>query len=92
IKRSRVEGAGAAPHKHPDLKTDEKPLDKEDQVFSDELESLKRQEKDANIVSTPVSTASPNDSLSLIDPTNPEQDDSEIPPFEDIYQNPTDGI
>ncbi|GKG53559.1 hypothetical protein Tco_0554959, partial [Tanacetum coccineum] len=38
----------AAPHKHPDLKTDEKPLDKEDQVFLDELERLKRQEKDAN--------------------------------------------
>ncbi|GJS53338.1 putative ribonuclease H-like domain-containing protein [Tanacetum coccineum] len=48
IKRSRAEDAGAAPHKHPDLKTDEKPLDKEDQVFLDELERLKRQEKDAN--------------------------------------------
>ncbi|GJW65556.1 putative ribonuclease H-like domain-containing protein [Tanacetum coccineum] len=40
----------------------------------------------------PVSTASPYDGLSLSDPTNPEQDDSEIPPLEDIYQNPTDGI
>ncbi|GJY81143.1 putative ribonuclease H-like domain-containing protein [Tanacetum coccineum] len=48
IKRSRAEDAGAAPHKHPDLKTDEKPVDKEDQVFLDELERLKRQEKDAN--------------------------------------------
>ncbi|GKG17139.1 putative ribonuclease H-like domain-containing protein, partial [Tanacetum coccineum] len=45
-----------------------------------------------NIVSTPVSTASPYDGLSLYDPTNPEQDDSEIPPLEDIYQNPTNGI
>ncbi|GJX44885.1 ribonuclease H-like domain-containing protein [Tanacetum coccineum] len=110
---------------HPDLKTDEKPVDKEDQVFLDELERLKRQEKDANdaaeslrkefaqetenlliqvgaakasgtnivnTVSTPVSTASPYDGLSLSDPTNPEQDDSEIPALEDIYQNPTDGI
>ncbi|GKG10833.1 hypothetical protein Tco_0342233, partial [Tanacetum coccineum] len=110
---------------HPDLKTDEKPLDKEDQVFLDELERLKRQEKDANdaaenlrkefaqetenlliqvgaakasstnivnTVSTPVSTASPYDGLSLTDLTNHEQDDSEIPPLEDIYQNPTDGI
>ncbi|GJV13813.1 putative ribonuclease H-like domain-containing protein [Tanacetum coccineum] len=125
IKRSRAEDAGAAPHKHPDLKTDEKPVDKEDQVFLDELERLKRQEKDANdaaealrkefaqetenlliqvgaakasstnivnTVSTPVSTASPYDGLSLSDPTNPEQDDSEIPALEDIYQNPTDGI
>ncbi|GKB47156.1 hypothetical protein Tco_0897909 [Tanacetum coccineum] len=40
--------AGEAPNKHPDLKTDEKPVDKEDQVFLDELERLKRQEKDAN--------------------------------------------
>ncbi|GJY59629.1 putative ribonuclease H-like domain-containing protein [Tanacetum coccineum] len=125
IKRSRAEDAGEAPHKHPDLKTDEKPVDKEDQVFLDELERLKRQEKDANdlaealrkefaqetknlliqagaakasstnivnTVSTPVSTASPYDGLSLSDPTNPEHDDLEIPVLEDIYQNPTDGI
>ncbi|GJR58315.1 putative ribonuclease H-like domain-containing protein [Tanacetum coccineum] len=126
----------------PDLKTDEKregPRE-EEQVFLDELERLKRQEKDANkaaealrkefaqetenliiqegaakasstnifstvstpakasstnlvnTVSTPVSTASPHEGLSLSDPTNPEQDDSEIPPLEDIYQNSTDGI
>ncbi|GJW48519.1 putative ribonuclease H-like domain-containing protein [Tanacetum coccineum] len=126
----------------PDLKTDAKregPRE-EEQVFLDELERLKRQEKDANkaaealrkefaqetenliiqagaakasstnifgtvstpakasttnlvnTASTPVSTASPHDGLSLSDPTNPEQDDSEIPPLEDIYQNSTDGI
>ncbi|GKC06820.1 putative ribonuclease H-like domain-containing protein [Tanacetum coccineum] len=126
----------------PELKTDAKregPRE-EEQVFLDELERLKRQEKDANkaaealrkefaqetenlviqagaakasstnifstvstpakasstnlvnTVSTPVSTASPHDGLSLSDPTNPEQDDSEIPPLEDIYQNSTDGI
>ncbi|GJX51636.1 putative ribonuclease H-like domain-containing protein, partial [Tanacetum coccineum] len=45
-----------------------------------------------NTVSTPVSTASSHDGPSLSDPTNPEQDDSEIPPLEDIYQNSTDGI
>ncbi|GKF46539.1 hypothetical protein Tco_0136341, partial [Tanacetum coccineum] len=45
-----------------------------------------------NTVSKPVSTASPHDGLSLSDPTNPKQDDSEIPPLEDIYQNSTDGI
>ncbi|GJT01816.1 retrovirus-related pol polyprotein from transposon TNT 1-94 [Tanacetum coccineum] len=121
----------------PDLKTDEKregPRE-EEQAFLDELERLKRQEKEANeeaealrkefaqttkslviqagaakasstnifstvstpakasstnlvnTVSTPVSTASPHEGLSLSDPTNPEQDDSEIPPLEDIYQN-----
>ncbi|GJT23761.1 putative ribonuclease H-like domain-containing protein [Tanacetum coccineum] len=45
-----------------------------------------------NTVSIPVSTASPYEGLSLSDPTNPEEDDSEIPPLEDIYQNSTDGI
>ncbi|GJU92768.1 ribonuclease H-like domain-containing protein [Tanacetum coccineum] len=112
----------------------------EEQVFLDELERLKRQEKDANkeaealrkefvqateslliqagatkasstnifstistptkasstnlvnTISTPVCTASPHKGLSLSDPTNPEQDDSEIPPLEDIYQSSTDGI
>ncbi|GJZ19627.1 ribonuclease H-like domain-containing protein [Tanacetum coccineum] len=44
-----------------------------------------------NTVSTPVSTASPHDGLSLSDLINPEQDDSEIPPLEDIYQNSIDG-
>ncbi|GJV86676.1 putative ribonuclease H-like domain-containing protein [Tanacetum coccineum] len=99
----------------PDLKTDEKregPRE-EEQVFLDELERLKRQEKEANeeaealrkdtpakasstnlvnTVSTPLSTGSPHDGLSLSDPINLEQDDSEIPPLEDIYQNSTDGI
>ncbi|GKD08499.1 putative ribonuclease H-like domain-containing protein, partial [Tanacetum coccineum] len=30
--------------------------------------------------------------LSFTDPTNPDQDDLEIPALEDIYKNPTDGI
>ncbi|GJY66931.1 hypothetical protein Tco_0469169 [Tanacetum coccineum] len=112
----------------------------EEQVFMEELERLKRQEKEANeeaealrkkfeqetehlvmqegaartsstnifstvntpakasstnlvnTVSIPVSTASPHEGLSLSSPTNPEEDDSEIPPLEDIYQNSTDGI
>ncbi|GKF55041.1 hypothetical protein Tco_0165381 [Tanacetum coccineum] len=40
-----------------------------------------------NTVSIPVSTASPYKGL-----TSPEEDDSEIPPLEDIYQHSTDGI
>ncbi|GJX89465.1 putative ribonuclease H-like domain-containing protein [Tanacetum coccineum] len=122
----------------PALTTDDKregPRE-EEQVFMDELERLKKQEKEAyeeaealrkkfetlvikegaakpsstnifstvstpakasstnlvNTVSLPVSTASPYEGLSLSDPTNPEEDDSEIPPLEDIYQNSTDGI
>ncbi|GKB18297.1 ribonuclease H-like domain-containing protein [Tanacetum coccineum] len=122
----------------PALKTDDKREGsrEEEQVFMDELERLKKQEKEAyeeaealrkkfetlvikegaakpsstnifstvstpakasstnlvNTVSLPVSTASPYEGLSLSDPTNPEEDDSEIPPLEDIYQNSTDGI
>ncbi|GJS02316.1 putative ribonuclease H-like domain-containing protein [Tanacetum coccineum] len=48
VKRSIEKDAGDAPNKHPDLKTNGKPVDKENQVFLDELERLKRQEKDAN--------------------------------------------
>ncbi|GJS29103.1 hypothetical protein Tco_0489723 [Tanacetum coccineum] len=122
----------------PALTTDDKregPRE-EEQVFMDDLERLKRQEKEANeeaealrkkfehlvikegaarpsstnifstvstpakasstnlvnTVSIPVSTASPHEGISLAEPTNPEEDDSEIPPLEDIYQNSTDGI
>ncbi|GKA89491.1 ribonuclease H-like domain-containing protein, partial [Tanacetum coccineum] len=45
-----------------------------------------------NTVNLPVSTASPHEGLSLSNPINPIEDDSEIPPLEDIYQNSTDGI
>ncbi|GJU60627.1 ribonuclease H-like domain-containing protein [Tanacetum coccineum] len=45
-----------------------------------------------NTISIPVSTASPYEGLSLADPTHSEEDDLEIPPLEDIYQNSTDGI
>ncbi|GJU61250.1 putative ribonuclease H-like domain-containing protein [Tanacetum coccineum] len=77
VKRSTAKDAGEAPNKHPDLKTDEKPVDKEDQF---------------NIVNTPVSTASPHGGLTFTDLTNPNQDDSEIHALEEIYDNPTDGI
>ncbi|GJU23827.1 hypothetical protein Tco_1157169 [Tanacetum coccineum] len=45
-----------------------------------------------NTVSIPVSTASPNEGLSISDITNSQEDDSEIPPLEDIHQDTTDGI
>ncbi|GJT71372.1 hypothetical protein Tco_1030658 [Tanacetum coccineum] len=45
-----------------------------------------------NTASTPVSTASPYGGLSFTDLTNIDQDDSEIPALEEIYDNPTDGI
>ncbi|GJV67063.1 hypothetical protein Tco_1482572 [Tanacetum coccineum] len=48
VKSSKAKNTGEEPNKNPDLKTDEKPIDKEDQVFLDGLEKLKRQEHDAN--------------------------------------------
>ncbi|GJS14694.1 putative ribonuclease H-like domain-containing protein [Tanacetum coccineum] len=39
-----------------------------------------------------VSTASPNEGLSLSDTTNSQEDDSEIPPLEDFHEDNTDGI
>ncbi|GKG42129.1 hypothetical protein Tco_0476427, partial [Tanacetum coccineum] len=45
-----------------------------------------------NIVSTPISTASPSRVFSIGGPdlTNNDQDDSQIPALEDIYDNPSD--
>ncbi|GKE28017.1 hypothetical protein Tco_1443401, partial [Tanacetum coccineum] len=47
-----------------------------------------------NIVSTPISTASPSNVFSAGGPdlNNNDQDDSQIPALEDIYDNPSDGI
>ncbi|GKB81840.1 ribonuclease H-like domain-containing protein [Tanacetum coccineum] len=90
VKSSKANNAGEEPTKHPDLK----PVDKEDQVFLDELERLKRQEQDANDAAEALrkDTASPYGGLSFTDLTNTDQDDSEIPTLEEIYDNPTAGI
>ncbi|GJV66716.1 putative ribonuclease H-like domain-containing protein [Tanacetum coccineum] len=45
-----------------------------------------------NTVSVPVSTASTNEGQSLSVTTNSQEDDSEIPPLEDIHEDATDGI
>ncbi|GJX35579.1 putative ribonuclease H-like domain-containing protein [Tanacetum coccineum] len=108
-------------------KTNEEPKDQEDQAFLEELERLKRQEKEANdaaevfrkefaqstkdlllqagaaratstntvnTVSTPLSTANPSNVFSAGGPdlNNNDQDDSQIPALEDIYDNSSDGI
>ncbi|GJZ07582.1 hypothetical protein Tco_0541375 [Tanacetum coccineum] len=74
-------------------------LKRQENKANEEAEALKKdtpaKASSTNLVNTvnlPVSTASPHEGLSLSDPTNPEEDDSEIPPLEDIYQNSTDGI
>ncbi|GKE81798.1 putative ribonuclease H-like domain-containing protein [Tanacetum coccineum] len=70
VKSSKAKIAGEEPNKHPDLKTDEKPLK----------------------LSGRISIVSPYGRLSFTDQTNTNQDDSEIPAVEEIYNNPTNGI
>ncbi|GJU76965.1 ribonuclease H-like domain-containing protein [Tanacetum coccineum] len=48
VKSSEAKNEGEKSTKNTDLKTNEKPVDQEDQAFLDELERLKRQEKEAN--------------------------------------------
>ncbi|GKA75020.1 ribonuclease H-like domain-containing protein, partial [Tanacetum coccineum] len=48
VKSSEAKNKGENSTKNIDLKTNEKPVDQEDQVFLDEIERLKRQEKETN--------------------------------------------
>ncbi|GJS34579.1 putative ribonuclease H-like domain-containing protein [Tanacetum coccineum] len=127
VKSSEAKNEGKKTNRDTGLNTNEEPVDKEDQAFLEELERLKRQEKEANdaaealrkefaqdtedlllqagaaratstntvnTASTPVSTDSPSNAFSTGGPdlTNTDQDDSQIPALEDIYDNPNDGI
>ncbi|GJT61363.1 putative ribonuclease H-like domain-containing protein [Tanacetum coccineum] len=127
VKSSEAKNGDEKPNGDTGPKTNEKPKDQEDQAFLEELERLKRQEKEANdaakafrkefaqctedlllqagaaratstntvnTVSTPISTASPSRVFSAGGPdlTNNDQDDSQIPALEDIYDNLSDGI
>ncbi|GKG11488.1 hypothetical protein Tco_0342888, partial [Tanacetum coccineum] len=94
VKRSTTKDASEAPNKHLDLKTAEKPIWSSNDAaealrkeFAQETEDLLLQAGAANTsstnivntASTPVSTVNPYDGLSFSDPTNPDQDNSEIP-------------
>ncbi|GKE60533.1 putative ribonuclease H-like domain-containing protein, partial [Tanacetum coccineum] len=93
VKRSTTKNAGEAPNKHPDLKTDEKPLKLLGRILLLQAGAAKASSTNiVNTTSTPVSTASPYGGLSFTDLTNPDQDDSEIPALKEIYGNPTNGI
>ncbi|GJW28864.1 putative ribonuclease H-like domain-containing protein [Tanacetum coccineum] len=48
FKSSKIKNEGKKPNRDTGLKTNEEPVDKEDQAFLEELERLKRQEKEAN--------------------------------------------
>ncbi|GJS48638.1 putative ribonuclease H-like domain-containing protein [Tanacetum coccineum] len=88
---SKAEDEGEEPNKNLDLKTDESQKE-----FAKDIKDLLPQAGAAkasstntvNTASTSVSTASPYGGLSF---TNTNQDDSEIPALEDMYDHPTDG-
>nr|GEX41215.1 hypothetical protein [Tanacetum cinerariifolium] len=122
VKSSKAKNGDEKLNEDTDSKTNEEPIDQEDQAFLEELERLKRQEKEANdaaetlkktfsqstkdlliqvgtarasstnyvnTASTPVNSAStPLNTAST--PTN--QDDSQIPSLEDIYEVSRDEI
>ncbi|GJU85501.1 putative ribonuclease H-like domain-containing protein [Tanacetum coccineum] len=127
VKSSEAKNGDEKPNGDTSPKTNEEPKDQEDQAFLEELERLKRYEKEANdaaqafrkefvqciedlllqagatratstnrvnTVSTPISIASPSNVFSAggLDLNNNDQDDSQIPALEDIYDNPSDGI
>ncbi|GKD06368.1 hypothetical protein Tco_1181342, partial [Tanacetum coccineum] len=78
VKSSKANNAGEEPTKHPDLKQQEHDA-------NDAAEDLRKE-------FAQVSTASPYGGLSFTNLTNFDQDDSEIPALEEIYNNPTAGI
>ncbi|GJU25994.1 putative ribonuclease H-like domain-containing protein [Tanacetum coccineum] len=127
VKSSEAKNGDEKPNGDTGPKTNEEPKDQEDQAFLEELERLKRQEKEANdaaeafrkefaqctedlllqagaaratstntvnIVSTLISTSSPLNGFSAggLDLNNNDQDDSQIPTLEDIYDNLSDGL
>ncbi|GJV57584.1 ribonuclease H-like domain-containing protein [Tanacetum coccineum] len=87
VKSSKAKNAD----KHHVSKSDEKPVDKEDQVFLDELERLKRQEHEANDAAKALRKEFSQDTEDLLLQVGAAKA-SEILALEEIYNNPTDGI
>nr|GEW52440.1 cullin-3A-like [Tanacetum cinerariifolium] len=86
-----INRSGDKIQKTTNCKTSEKPVSQVEQIFQEELEKLKRQEKEANdVVSTPISTSGPSIALNDGEPLYP--DDPLMPHLEDIYAGPNEGI
>nr|GEV11592.1 retrovirus-related Pol polyprotein from transposon TNT 1-94 [Tanacetum cinerariifolium] len=105
IKSSEAKNRGKKPKKDTRLKSNEKPVDQEEQAFLEELKRLKRQEKEANNEaealrkeSAQVSNASPSRVFGAGESSYPDstisadKDDSQIPALKDIYDHPSNGI
>ncbi|GJX01030.1 putative ribonuclease H-like domain-containing protein, partial [Tanacetum coccineum] len=87
VKSSKANNAGEEPTKHPDFQQ----VDKEDQVFLDELERLKRQEQDANDAAKALRKEFAQETEDLLLQAGAAKA-SKIPALEEIYNNPIDGI
>ncbi|GKC89489.1 hypothetical protein Tco_1150138, partial [Tanacetum coccineum] len=92
VKSSEAKNGDEKPNGDTDPKTNVEPKDQEDQAFLEEIERIKRQEKaistnTVNTVSTPISTASPLRVFSAGGPdlNNNNQDDSQTPALEEIF-------
>ncbi|GJW29579.1 putative ribonuclease H-like domain-containing protein [Tanacetum coccineum] len=96
VKSLEAKNEGEKPNKNTSLQTNEEPVDLEDQAFLEELERVARATS-TNIVNTdctPLSTDSPSNVFSTGGPALniSDQDDSQIPALEDIYDNLSGGI
>ncbi|GJU79389.1 putative ribonuclease H-like domain-containing protein [Tanacetum coccineum] len=93
-KSSEAKNEGEKHTKDTGLKTNEEPVDQEDQAFLEELERLKRQEKEANDAAEVLRKefAQSTEDLLLQVGAARATNDSQIPALEDIYGNSNDGI
>nr|GEW84394.1 hypothetical protein [Tanacetum cinerariifolium] len=82
-----VKSLGDKIAKNIDFKSCEKPFSQVEQIFLEELEKLKRQEKK---LITPISTTGPSRALNDDEPSY--TDDPLMPHLEDIYASPSEGI
>ncbi|GJZ75604.1 putative ribonuclease H-like domain-containing protein, partial [Tanacetum coccineum] len=95
VKSSEAKNGGEKHKEDTGSKSKEKPVDQEEQAFLEELERLKRQEKEANDAAEALRKDPPDSTASIFNtggPSYSDQDDSQIPALEDIYENPSHGI
>ncbi|GJU45354.1 putative ribonuclease H-like domain-containing protein [Tanacetum coccineum] len=96
VKSSKAKNGDKNPNGDTGPKINEEAKDQEDQAFLEELKRLKRQENETNNAAEAFrkDTASPSRVFSAGGPDLPnnDQDDSQIPALEEIYDNPSDGI
>ncbi|GKD07249.1 hypothetical protein Tco_1186934, partial [Tanacetum coccineum] len=96
VKSSEAKNEGEKPNKDTGLKTNEEPVDQEDQAFLEELERLKRQENEANDAAETLRKEFAQDAKDLLLQVGAARATStntvNTVSTPDIYNNPNDGI